>query len=300
MIIPIPGGRSSFLFCTFNCYLQEIPEVVVFLFLLNQIIMKTLNLSKRYRNLTREKDDLIRSNPLLKSIGLSTKNQTNRVLLQENKQKTYINLCPLYDMKWWVECANLSFSQVQEKYRKKFEATMAVVRFLDLRFDLDLNFLIADKWMAIDPKRYDMSRLDEDVSQMAHLYSEAITDVLNKDFKIDTFSWIWVPIDRVNTDLWSDITYDDYRILLEWYGIDYYDFYNSLDIIIRNFWMIRWYFLVKNYLETNRFFTENYADSIFVNTETTSSKNNLFACGKYRLNENNLFVKVDINSVAKC
>lgn len=258
--------------------------------------MQTLNISKRYRNLDSQKTRLVQSNPLIKNIWFSTKGQVKNALSNsENARDIFITLCPLYSDKWLPKWSYNSFESVWIKYQKKFEVSLIVLDFLKSTFNLKIRFLLADRWMVVK-ENIDEVELKGEVEGMLNLYNQKLSEVIDWDFLIETFSSIWIPIKQSQV-VKKTFTIKDINLLLADYWLDINSFSNSLQVIITNFWYEKWYYLIKNYLETNQFLTHNFTDKIFVNTETTSPKNNLFTDWKYKLNENNLFVRVDINSL---
>lgn len=255
------------------------------------------SISKTYKEIVSDKETFKKWNYLIKNFWLSTKGQVKNMIKSSNDWKeieTYITLCPFYDKEnWWIRWDYESFSDIWPRYKSKLQASLDVLEFLKTRFNLKVNFLLADRWVLIS-ENYDTDNFDNDIKWIIKLYSDKISETID-DFEIKTFTDIWIEIDQIS-NLSEDKDIKDIEKILKNFEIDYDKFKFSLDIIIKSFWITWAYYLILNYLKENKQLLDLFQNSIFVNTEATSPLNSLYTAWKYKLDSQNLFARVDINS----
>ncbi len=261
---------------------------------------KEISLIDKVRALrARQKDFIVnaRQNELLRNFWLSSKNSLKQILSRASiweQIPVYITLCPFYDGKWGIRGDYEKFDQIWIRYQKKFKASMEITEFLCQNIgDLDIRFLLADQWILIKDN-YNTNRLADDLEWIKKLYSDRISYVLwGNNFSLQTFSEIWLNLEQF-ANLDNQYSIQDIRNILEEYEIDPDKFSNSLNIIINSFGLNGAYYLIRNYLQENQQLIKIMNWIIFINTEAVSPLNSLYDSGKNRINQTNLFAKVEI------
>lgn len=258
--------------------------------------MNTLTITEKLRQLSTAKEDFVRKSQgrLFKNLGLSTKWSLKSLLSKARKwwkTPAYITLCPFYD-EGGIKGDYDRFEDIKPRYREKFAASMEVLSFLaENIWELDIRFMLADQGVLVRWS-YDTTRFWSDIQWIKDLYTQEIAKTFS-EFSLQTFSQTWLTLETF-AELERQYTIQDINSLLEEYWVSPWSFSASLSIIIRAFWISWAYYLVRNYLSENEQLIQMLNGAIFINTEAVSPLNSLYYAGKYKLDQTNVFARVDI------
>lgn len=248
--------------------------------------------NKNFKRLITEKEIFQKENKYISNFWLKSRKNIKTIIDGKNEVELYVTLCLFYDkktglIKWDFE----DFTDLSSSYQSKFYASLDTIDFLSNYFNFKVNFLLADRWILLKEES-DIYELDKKIIWVKDLYSKEISKKLDS-YNIDTFTNFWLNIDRFIYLKW-EIKENDILNLFEKYKVDYNMFKNSFNIIKSIFWLEKTYYIILNYLKEAEYLSLNNNWNIFVKSETISSLNSIYNIWKYRLKDNNIFARLDI------
>jgi len=243
------------------------------------------------------KEDYFSKNNLIRNVWIWWNWQLKNLLKKwENLEEVelFATLCPFYD--WeniWIKWDYENFSEVEEKYQNKLQASLELIKFFWENFNLKIKFLLADRGVLLSDK-YNLENFDEDISWTKKLYREKISETLWEKFDFQTFTDFWITIPQISK-ISEKKSRNETLEVLENFWVDSEKFKFNLEIIEKSFWETWAYYLISSYLEENRQFLEKISDWIFLNVEATWPLNSLYEKWRFKMNEKNIFAKVELN-----
>ncbi len=235
--------------------------------------------------------------PEVQSLSFSTKKQIKQFLsTQEEKRIIYATLCPIY--RWdSVSVENIEdFSDIPKRFQIKADKMLEAISIISKCASSKVNLLLADRWIIL-PQEISSNELGDNIKKTSEIYLNQAKKMLdNIPLEIKTFTELGIPIERVSIAN-EKIKKQDILNLLCKYDIDAKKFNSQIDIIIKSFWLWNAYNLIKNYLEENEFFINNFENIAFLNTEFCRALNSLYTASSNpnkRINNNNLFAALNL------
>ncbi len=236
---------------------------------------------------------------LVQGLSFSTKKQIKQFInTPEEERIIYAPLCPIYDNDQ-ISVENYKvWSDLPKRFQVKADKAMEAISLITQCIPSRVNLLLADRWILL-PQKIPSNELNRIIEQTIQLYARRIYKILGDvPFEIQTFTDLNLPIEQISVAN-EGVSKRDINNLLRMYDIDPEKFKFQSDIIIQAFWLWNAYNLIKNYLEENEFFIQNFENTLFLNTEFCRPLNTLYTASREtqkRINQNNVFAPLNLNS----
>ncbi|PID84286.1 hypothetical protein CSB09_01775 [Candidatus Gracilibacteria bacterium] len=236
---------------------------------------------------------------LVQGLSFSTKKQIKQFInTPEEERIIYAPLCPIYDNDQ-ISVENYKvWSDLPKRFQVKADKAMEAISLITQCIPSRVNLLLADRGILL-PQKIPSNELNRIIEQTIQLYARRIYKILGDvPFEIQTFTDLNLPIEQISVAN-EGVSKRDINNLLRMYDIDPEKFKFQSDIIIQAFGLGNAYNLIKNYLEENEFFIQNFENTLFLNTEFCRPLNTLYTASREtqkRINQNNVFAPLNLNS----